>query len=91
MAFRRYSNTRLRYSDALLPLECTMNTPPYGTTYKEPSPSSLLGNAQLYKLDNLIDKPDLLKPLNCTILNPSDYDTIQAVRKVNEFISNQNQ
>lgn len=90
MAFRHYSNSPIIYGDNPLPIECTRNIAPYGTSYVEPQPSVLLNNAELYKLENLLDKPDLLKPLNPTVLAPSDYDTAIAVQKVNQFMSNNN-
>lgn len=71
------------------PLYGMRQSPPYGITDKSEEIDALLNNADIYTLENLKNNPELLKPVNCTLLNPSDFEVKQVIVDINESLNTQ--
>lgn len=61
------------------------NAPPYGLVEDTEPIDALLQNADIYTLENIKNNPELMKPLNCTVLAPNGFDVVETLEKVVDY------
>lgn len=87
-SYRKFKKTS--HFEPRLPLMTMKNNPPYGLQMCEEAPDKILSNASVYNLENLMNNPELLKPLNPTVLSPSDDDALSVAVSISDLMQAEN-